>query len=127
MLLASKKREWLLNDWPAMSAIAIFQMLEATPIFPVYRGQWKETGIMLDSQHGTGGGNGRPPWVSSGTHVGHSPGALVAQPAPCIRQLGAGTDNTPRLLSPSSAGANASYSLVSWIPHQGRTAEKCIR
>lgn len=37
-LSANKKREQLLADQPAMSVTAIFQILEATPIFSVYWG-----------------------------------------------------------------------------------------
>lgn len=83
-LAASKKREQLLNDWPAKAATAIVQTLEAAPYSPCAGASGRRRrSCWLSSRNS--GGSGRPPGVSSGTRVGRGPGAPAARPKhqPC--------------------------------------------
>lgn len=139
-----KKGESLPADGPAVSAIVNLQAIDGIPLFSVswgpvetqggscqistqYRWWPREAALIWDA------GATQPRGPSLGDTGGtqprcpHSPARAPARPAPPIRQPGASADGTPGSLSPSSLGANTSCFLVSWIPHQGRKAEKRIR
>lgn len=117
-LAASKKREQLLKDWPAKAATAIVQTLEAAPLFPVCRGQWKETAIVLDfqpEQWWQWAATRGLVWDSGGSRprCPRSPAQAPALPGPVIRQPGAGANDTPDCPLPP---ARAQTHRVSWSP-----------
>lgn len=126
-LAASKKREQLLKDWPAKAATAIVQTLEAAPLFPMCRGQWKETAIVLafqPEQWWQWAATRGLVWDSGGSR----PRCPSTSPArPCHQAAWGRRQRHARLPSPSCAGANASRFLVSWIPRRDAKPRQCDR